>query len=344
MIYSLTGFPFDLLWAIVIAFIFSPRIGLPVIVIATVAMLVPGFFIPMPYRLMFWSPGGAASVIAATSIILWALTRQTWFSGHPVEPPPDRRKVREELFKIESVEERQQEYIRQIQKNAVAFENANNHVLLPNTFFFLVSFILVFLVDFSAVAAIHITNPDLLKKLFGEVYQTIIVSPGTFDAWFSALIELGALHIFVFNIVFFLLLLRMIDTILQYRKIRQPLIGTMAFFQLPFVSIWFYIASGVFFFVTIKTGQTGVTYFAAKNLFFIFSTLYIFQGISILWLFLQVRLLPTGGIVIAMVLMAFMFELIGVLVFSFFILIGLLDFWFDFRKKALHPNLFSDGV
>jgi hypothetical protein len=293
---------------------------------------------------MYWFPGGAASVIVATFLIVYSLTKEAWFKGKRVDVILDRNKAREEIFAVESTEERQQEYIKLIQKISVAYENNNNSILVPNTMFFFFSFFLLFVIDFTAIVVIHFKNPDLIKNLFAQVYQSIVVNPGTFEEWFKDLASLGALHIFVLNVVFFLMLLGIVEQILNYRKLRLPIIGSPAFFQMPFFSVWLYIVSSMFFLITLRSGDTGMLLFVSRNLFFIFSTLYIFQGISILWLFLQVRLLPAAGIVIGLLVFAFMFQMLSVIIFSFFALTGLLDFWFDFRKKALHPNLFSDGV
>lgn len=298
----------------------------------------------MPYQVMFWAPGGMATVIVATSLINYSLTKNFWFQDKKVDTIPDRQKIREKLFTIEGTEERQQEYVLQIQRNTVSFENNNNSILLPNTLFFLTSFVVLFIINFTAISILHINNPDVIRDLFSEVYQAIIVNPGTFNKWFNDLVQLGALHIFILNMIFFLILMSITGTILNYRNLRVPVIGSPAFFQLPFFTIWIYIISGMLFFFALKTHPNAIFLFAAKNLFYILSTLFIFQGISIIWLFLQVRILPAAGALISLVLFAFMFQLLTVIIFSIFLLIGLLDFWFDFRKKALHPNLFSDGV
>ncbi|MDH4261880.1 MAG: YybS family protein [Spirochaetia bacterium] len=344
MIYSLTGFPFDLLWAIVIAFLFKPRINLLALTVLTILFLVPGYYIPMPFQVMYWTPGGAATIIVATSIICYSLTKEAWFKDKIVEELPERNKVRKKIFDIESNEKRQIEYIHLIQKISLTYEYNNKSILLPNTIFFLFSFFTLFFIDFSAIIAIHLNNPDLIKKLFEEAYQVLVVSPGTFDEWYTDLTQLGALNIFIFNMIFFLLLLGIIQQILTYRKIRLPVIGNLGFFQMPFYSVWIYIAAGLYFLISLQLWHDNINLFIAKNIFYIFSTLYIFQGISIFWLFLQVRLLPSAGIVIGMLLFAATFQILSIIILSFFILIGLMDFWFDFRKKALHPNLFSDEV
>jgi len=344
MLYSLTGFPFDLLWGILFALLYKPKFH-PIILI-TAGLIIPaaGLLIPLPYQVMYWTPGGAATVAVTTVFLLHSLTHDVWLKDKRVDLVKDRGKIREELFLIESMEERQQAYMHQIQKISIAFENNNNTTLQSNTFFFLTSFIALFILDFSALAILHFMHPDLMKDLFAEVYQAIALNPGTFSAWFSDLLSLSALHIFILNIIFFLILLGIIDRILSRRNLRLPVIGNPAFFQMPFYSVWIYILSGILFFAAIKAGYTGLPLYITKNLFFILSSLFVFQGISILWLFLQVRLLPAAAITSSLFLFAFMFQLFTVLIFSSFLLLGLLDFWFDFRKKALHPNLFSDGV
>ena len=344
MVYSLIGFPVDLIWGILIAFLIKPKINVWLVVTVTIIMMIPGYFIPQPYQVSFWAPGGAATIITGTSIIAYSLVNEAWFKGKKTDLLPERKTVREALYKFNSTEDRQQEYIIQIQKISIAYENNNNSILLANTLFYLFAFVTLFCVDFTAITIIHINNPDLIKTLFFQVYQNFVVNPGTFEAWFSDIIKLGALHIFIFNIVIFMILYYVIGQVLKFRKISLPLVGNLSFFHMPFYSLWAYILSATFFLVTLKFNYGNLPLYVAKNLFFIFSTLYIFQGISIFWLFLQVRLLPAGAIVVTILVFAFLFQLLSVFIFSFFVLLGLLDFWFDFRKKALHPNLLTDDV
>ncbi|MDH4200100.1 MAG: DUF2232 domain-containing protein [Spirochaetia bacterium] len=344
MLYSLTGFPFDLLWAILIALIYRPKFNFYFLGIISMSLIIPGFIMPPSFQMMYWSPGGAAMVLISTLIILFALTHDSWLKDKKVEYIPDRKHIREEIVKIEQVEVRQREYLKIVQKIGISVERNNPLLLVPNTIFFIGSFVLLFLITFSGLAYVHLKNPDHIKNIFLEFYTTVAASPGSFDEWYNSFMQLAAFQVFIADMIFFLLILSVMSKILVYRNLRKPGMGDMAYVQIPYFFLWIFIVSGACFFAVLKLEYHGIYLFIAKNLFFIISSFFVFQGISIFWLYLQVRLLPAASIILSIIITAFLFDVLSMIIFSVLLLGGLTDFWFEFRKKALHPKLFSDDA
>jgi hypothetical protein len=200
----------------------------------------------------------------------------------------------------------------------------------------------MFAVNLAALSILYLKTPDTIKAIFSEFFNKIVVSPGNFDEWFKSLLDLAPFQIFVANIMFVLLMIFIIDKVLVHRGLRQPAIGSPVYFKLPFFSLWIYIIMGLALFAAIELNAPPVYLLIAKNSFGIFSSLYIFQGLSLIWLYLQVRLLPAGSVITIILLTSFILPLISVFIFAILLVIGLLDFWIDLRKKALQPNLMSN--
>lgn len=349
---SLTGFPFNLLWVILLGFLIRPKTNGFLWAITGAGFAAIGLFLPLPHSVMFWFPSGPSNIVLSAAIVGYALTTDRWFIKKNGEQKkvflfPDRRQIRENLMKIESIEERQHEYVNIVQRVAQAIEMNDQAFINTNTVFFLLSFAVVFGLNFAGIVYIDISQPAALKDIYKKLYDmanSMVHIPQSLDEAFADFIRYGAVRLFSYYILFFFLVLSIMGRIFDYRKVRRPLIGNPMYFHLPVFSVWISIASGLIYLLVLHYKIEGPLLFVTENFFLIFMILLVFQGISIFWVYLQVRLLPAGAIVAALILSAFFFQSFAFIVLGFFLVLGLLDFWFEFRKKALHPRLFSDGV
>jgi len=100
-----------------------------------------------------------------------------------------------------------------------------------------------------------------------------------------------------------------------------------AVWRLPEWGIWVPIVGGCLYFANAYFLKMAGLRMVLHNSFIVLGTLYLYQGLAIVSWFLRRRFSPWARMASYLVILLF-FQMVGVMI----ILLGLFDFWFDFRK------------
>lgn len=103
--------------------------------------------------------------------------------------------------------------------------------------------------------------------------------------------------------------------------------GDFSLWRLGERAIWIPIGGGVLFFLNHYLFRRAVLEQVVLNLLLVMASVYFFQGISILIYFFRRRFPPLMRMAVYLMILLFL-QLVGVLI----VVLGLFDFWFDFRK------------
>jgi len=116
----------------------------------------------------------------------------------------------------------------------------------------------------------------------------------------------------------------------------------MSLFRIPDNWVWALIVFGAGFVGALRIEQLKPFLFYIRNGLMVMLFLYMLQGIGVVALFFEVRLLPAHWIALgAMLIGLWMPELIPLMAFLFTV-IGLLEVWLALRKRSLRPVTDSD--
>jgi len=346
------AFPGNLLWSIALVFIYRHKTPFFLYVVIAVTIVTATVFLPERLPLICWLPDGISVVLTSTLLILFSAREQNRVLGQEaIETIPDRKTIREDLAKIESIDQKQDYYMKTVRVMAYLLSRNDKHLARPNTLFLITSISMLFLLDFNVLYFGFFDTP-----VFKETYNTylnLFFNPEVIGAdkaeparleFTTTLLRYSASMIFATISVIFLFVSMLVRRVLYSRGIKNSDLGGLAHFKLSDLFIWSYIPVGMLYAGSFHIAVPEIVRFVIENIFWILTVLYIFQGASITYLFFTTRLFPLQITVILTFTLSLFFPFAFITTVTALAMIGLLDFWFDFRKKALQPKLISDDA
>ena len=119
--------------------------------------------------------------------------------------------------------------------------------------------------------------------------------------------------------------------------------GSLVLFKVPENSIWIFLSSTGLLLINHYAELPNIVFVLTVNILVVLIFLYVLQGIGTWNLFLEVRLIPGRWLLIILLFGSLFFPAILLTVLFLYFFLGTLDFWFEFRKKALHPAFPEDN-
>ncbi len=349
-IFGFLSFPFNLIWGALLFFVFKPEYPKIVWPLVTVALLILGAWLPQPANLAFWMPGGLSTIAAGALIYLYFATDKRRTIPEALGRLLDKNAIRENLMSSNSLEERQEKYIQMVQERARSLARMETFLTPANTRFFFVAFLFLMILNYP-ILEFHFLGSEIFTNTLSSFFEEVSVDPGLFEEqkrqFFDIIYSYSMLFTFINVLVAFYFITSIGRRIFMYRKIQISPYGNFTFFRLPDSLIWGFILLALLFILFNKMDARffpEIAIVMGTNLFFILGTLYILQGIGILALYMLVRMLPSASIFLMLFLLSMVFPSFFLFIAFVFLLLGLLEFWFNFRKKALHPKIVSNDA
>lgn len=354
MLEALLGFPFNLGIVALIAWLYRPE-GLPFWLPGAVAasLVAAGMFLPMPYSLQFWHPFGLAGVLLATGYSIKLFFPHDSLQKLLGMKLPSRAKLKEALLKAESPEDKRLFYLKMVKEFSQIWAHKDAALTRVNTRFMLTLFTMIFgliyiffYLDYTengpTFQALIEANERLFTMSFEQVYSQK-PTESEVNEFSMMMLQLSPANFFVYNSLSVLLVLYVIRRIIAGRISMVNPIGHLSLFKLPDATVFLVIISGALVIFEQQLKIAPMLSIIATNLLIISLFLYTLQGIGIAAIFFEVRLLPGGWILLSLIIFSLLLPVIPVLALFICMMLGVSDFWFNFRKRALQPKAVTDS-
>ncbi len=341
----LLGFPLSLAFALLPIYIYRPafdrRIWLWGVVVMTGAFLL----LPGRMRIEAFLPGGAAIFFFISGIWVVALNPTSAIFKLLNMPLPTRGELKAEIERIPDVEGRVQKYLsltiqlKKIWQKRDAFLSGYNSALL-----------LVFTIASSVVsytlAVYEYRVTGTLKQILDEAYnqwaQRMQSANQPMVDFRVQMLEYAPAIIFISSFTAVLCLGVFLRIFARIRFKQNVVQGHMSLFRIPDTWVWGLIVFGAGFVGSLRVEALKPFMFYFRNGLMVMLFLYMLQGVGVVALFFEVRLMPAHWIALgAMLIGLWMPELIPLMAFIFLV-IGLLEVWLALRKRSLRPVTDSD--
>ncbi len=338
----LLTFPLNLIWGGIIAWFYKSEsfrqyIWAPPVVLAAVS-----YFLAADISLALWTPNGLITllVIAAFSLpkIFPVKEDERIFA---LEPPP-LKLLRDKLKSVDR-ENRQDLYQKMVEEYARFLFSKSDAFSQRNTEFFLKGLAISFAVSFaglyywmSAPGALETVIQKTMEELNNSMQMKL--TPEEKSGFQTSIIYMSPVLVFISTSIFFYLIMNLLRLISVIRYGRSIPYGTLVFFNLPQYFVWLFVgAGGIYFLSKIFPSLETFFIFASLNFIVALSILFIFHGNGIVMAFLQARLVASSWVFTGILLTLLFFPGGFLFLQILFLLIGLFDFFFSFRNKALQP-------
>ena len=344
----LFAFPLDLLWGVAAAYFYKPIINIRYLWMGLAALFVYSVFINDTLAFYFWAPGGMASVMLGTLLLLQYATMKTEGGELFKERIPNRGQLKEILMKTDDHEERQIIYVRLIKELSSRILSKNDKSVEFHTKFFLLVIGSIMIVNFAVLAYFYFevsAFQNLIHKGLNEFIETmnktlkIAQTPEEKKLLLKLAIDYSPISFFAVTCIVQLILKAYVNRTLdrQNTSILQP--GNFLFFRLSENFIWFFLAVAAAFLVGINFEIHRLFRQIITNIFAITSILYVLNGMGIITAYCRIRFLPIRIIIVASVTLIIINRALFMIFCLFFFLLGILDFRFNLRKRALQPKI-----
>lgn len=350
MVYELLFiFPFSLIWGVIISAVYRPGIPIAVTVVAALGFIVAGFYLPQNLELYYWLPGSIGMVVISALLTIPFLKPGAIIRG-TVSETPQRRQVREALMSSAGPEERQQIYLGLVQKLSLVYKKRLTESSPRNTWFVIAIIFSLFAIAFSALLVFFQADTtravDAIVEMFGSTKalqqaEAQKIPPEELREGIELVIHLSPAVVFIQNAIVYFILLTIMRFIYQVSKKDASIIGAMNLFRLPELFIFFFISLAALVATLVYYETEGWAFYIPLNALLITAFLYLLQGWGIMSLFFKVRIFPVAGLLAVILMISLFFDQIFLMIAFLLIMVGLSDFWFDFRNKALHPRSIS---
>lgn len=349
----LISFPVNLLWGILLFQLYVRPNGRYAVYAASALVIIAGFFIPAKAQIIYWNPSGLIAIVSASLLhLLMVHPNEALQKALNIELP-SRKEVRDLLMKTNDQIERQKIYVKIIKEYAHFWHQKASVLTGINTRFSLLIFTSVSGGLFFFWLASYFWNPDLISMIrdqFELMNKNFMQITGKTDEnlidvakVFTMYMRLGPAVIFIEVSLIILLFLFILRKIFAQNAYSLVILGYITLFQVNEKAIWAFIIAGLLTLGAIYYPVPAIIEIASINLLAILAFVYFIQGLGILNLFLTVRLLPANWILFTVFAFGVILPQAVVFVLFFLTLIGLGDFWFDFRNKALQPRAIMDN-
>lgn len=347
MISTFLAFPFNMIWSGLIVRFYNPQTPSYWYWMIVMAVLGGSFYLPFELALSFWLPGGAMTILTGTFAFLLILNPQKFHHNIPVKFQ-GRKELKKLISSIEDIEERRSFYVKSIEAFSLLWIKKDQDIGKKNSFFLLALLLVVFSVDYAALIYFFQSQEGVFQFLHNYNQQipaelsAVKLSEEALKTYASFLTHYSPFLVFVQNTFSLWVLSLVVVKVQNLRETQKNVPSYFSYFSLPDYTVFVFLFLALQFLVVQQMNIEGYIYYISANLLLIAGFLYVMYGVSIIWSYFRVRLLPASwffgmAAFIALLIQEF---LLSLLFFSFFL--GIADFWFNFRKKAMHPSMVDD--
>ena len=288
----------------------------------------------------FWNMNGTSSILIFSYMFLW-FHKKTFSSINIHEEEIESTKnIREKLINIEDIQQRKNEYIKYAVLSAKQLQSNITTIKYTNTLFWLGSLSSILIIQFFVEhLKTYLYSGDFL--FFSYITTKIKTIIPTFpQESLELMFKYYPTMWFIFGFTLLVVLTNIIKLLLFYKKETTStsyFATDLYLFKLPDYSIFIFLISLIYvtltFYFHFKLQSLDYIFF---NAFLICSFVYFLNGLAICLIFCKVRLMPVKTISLVILLLSlFLIELL-LLLMVFIIILGIIDFVFELRKKALH--------
>ena len=296
----------------------------------------------------FWLPSGASTVIVVTVFTLVYLSMYSKKNQIILEIPNNiswnRDALKRELTNVDKYDDRQRIYLDFVKKLNKFLGNVEEKLGSRVNYYFITSLTILFCINFGYWFFQYATESLLIAQLIDKLNIEKLVSDekvrtelmGFYKKHGDSLLNYSASLTMILNALSLFLILPIIRWMRSKKNAKSFFWLDLCFFRLPESTILIYIPILALCIISIFYNVLGEYSYWFSNLAFIFSFLYLLNGFAIARAYTKARFLPFGPIFLIVFLSSwFVPQFFLLFVFSLFV-IGLLDFAFNIKKKALH--------
>lgn len=344
MLENLLGFAFSLFWAALAAYFYKPNKNFLPITVGLALLCVGSLFLPEPWRTYFWLPGSTSVVVLTAILALGAFS-----PGVPLQKMisleiPSSLQLRDTLLRAGDQDKKQAIYIKLVNDYAKLWRHRETLLGRMQSIQLLIIFAGVHLVNFLYLATDFVFRPVLskqikeilpeIKKAFPNINNSKVDITEVFKKSFM---EYALGYSFFQNALTILITLFVMRFIIRRRNGAALPLGSLNLFSMPEKFIFIFIASLALPILSFYVNVPSIPYLIFTNIAIFLLILYIFSGMGIFNIFLEVRLLPSNWIFLGILLISSFFPIAFIIFLGIMAMLGLGDFFFNFRKRALHP-------
>lgn len=366
---SLAAFMFfvtwNLLWGLLVIKLYNPKVPSLVYWLGILVLAVLSFLLPSQSSLLIWFPGGVfvsvTAAIAFLTVMPPSTLQQEKLEKQAAEIPTLSRKELQQLISLaEDVEEKQEIYFTQVKKAAALWARKSKELAQKNFVFLSLLLLGIWLLDYAVLLYFSDVFLNLWQesnRQVAELLQQPLADVEKISHW---PLRYSAAIVFVFNAFSVMLVSAIVPKMATYNRAEASKIEISALarknqnarllampsyvslFKIPEPWIFVFLGFAAAFIINRYVVLPTVVGLVIENALIISAFFYVLNGASIIYTYLQVRLLPVVWLFTGITFLSILAQefLLSSLFFSFFI--GAADFWFNFRQKALHPTL-ADG-
>ncbi|RME89595.1 MAG: DUF2232 domain-containing protein [Candidatus Hydrogenedentota bacterium] len=315
-------------------------------IVVSLFILVP-VFLPYQVSISLWLPFGLAPFVVSTYVLLaYRTALRTEQVQELVTVPPElsRKELKVAIAENQDPVESRKIYLGFIERLHRVWTLRDQLFRKPTVVLtmtaILFPFVILMMYLYKAEVQYHALSQymDQAWNLFKAWMQNKTELPPK-EEFMHQIKSYGAIFLFFQFMLSHFFVLWLVRKINEKKQLKHLPVGEVSLFVLPDVVIWVYIALGGMLLAAYSFRWDEPIRLVFTNLFAIFSLIYVLQGVGIFTLFLHLRYLPVKAVWLIIFLASLFFPALLLFWISLFWLIGILDFWFSFRKKALHPAL-----
>lgn len=338
------GFPINMIWGVLLTRYYSKKTPAFLYWLGLIGLMGGSFFMPFHIALAFWLPGGAMTILSGTIAFLLFMNPKKFERSFQLRIKT-RKDVKDRIAGVEDMDERRNIYFTAVKTIASLWRHKERAIAGKNSLFVFLLLLSVFAVDYVALIYLFQSKEALFKFL--QSYSSQIppelqlkLSEDALKELTDTLVSYSPIIVFVQNALT-LWVLSFVVTRVQFARDKKDYTapGYFSLFRLPEQFIYIFLALALTFVAVYYLHLDKIWSLVLQNFLLIAAFFYVMHGMSVVWTYLQIRLLPAGWFFAITIIFSLLIQefLISIIFFSFFI--GVADFWFNFRKKALHPTL-----
>ena len=342
------AFPLSLLLGVLGGFLYKKSYPDGVIYFLSGFPLILSFTFLPDYFMAFWLPGGLATVLLVLAASLRLLHSPDSIASTMQVELPSRPRLREVVTNAESPEEKRDLYLRLVQDYRKIWQARHLSFAGKNSRFILYLFFGLFAVTYL-VLYFDYTQGTMVVQYIGEQAKRVkelapeLAKEQDLSLVMTAMLPFYPGFIFVYCGFSALILLSMLRSVGRVRQVVLAPYGSLVLFKVPENSIWIFLSSTGVMLANHYAELPNIVFVLTVNILVVLIFLYVLQGIGTWNLFLEVRLIPGRWLLIILLFGSLFFPAILLTVLFLYFFLGALDFWFEFRKKALHPAFPEDS-
>ena len=339
--------PYNLSLVFLIAWLYKDTTRKRIPLLITALVLLFGLWLEGFPGIFFWLPSGASTIIAGAVATLIYLNIYSKKHKSALKIPKDvcwdRSVLKQELTSVKVYEERQQIYLDFVKKLNGFLSKIDKKVGPYVNQYFMVTLAVLFCVNFGYWVLHYWADSLQISHLFDKSkMESLVTDEKTrtellkfYEQHGKTILNYSASLTMVLNTLSLFLILSLVRWIRSRKNKGYFFWLDICFFRLPEPMVLVYIPALALFIASIFYNVLDEYAHWFGNLVFMLSFLYLLNGVAITRFYAKVRFLPSGIIFLIIFFSSWFIPE----AFLFFIValfgVGLFDFLFDIRKKAL---------